>query len=124
MVKSLPYSADTVFPLCCIRWRSVAETEVGANPELVKAKQTVKELRAELTSVEENLTQAEARAIAAEQRFAVAGDLVAGLFAEEKRQRILAAAERWPELPAASVAIVAGASPSYASEVLKSRDGR
>jgi hypothetical protein len=39
----------------------------------------------------------------AEQRFAAAGDLFARLFAEEKRQRILAASERWPELVAASI---------------------
>ena len=89
---------------------NTAETEVGANSELTKAKQTIKELRSELQ--------------AAEQRFAAAGDLVARLFAEEKRQRILAAAERWPQLPPTSVAIIASASPGYVSEVLKSRDGR
>ncbi len=69
------------------------------------------------------ITDAESRAIAAEQRFAAAGDLFARLFAEEKRQRILAASERWLELPAASVAIVASASQGYVSEVLKERDG-
>jgi hypothetical protein len=62
--------------------------------------------------------------MAVEQRLAAAGDMVARLFAEEKRQRILAAAERWPELPAALVAVVAGASPGYASEVLRSSEGR
>ena len=67
---------------------------------------------------------AESRAITAEQRFAAAGDLFARLFAEEKRQRILAASERWPELPAASIAIIAGASPGYVSEVLNDGDGR
>jgi hypothetical protein len=47
-----------------------------------------------------------------------------GLFAEGKRQRILAAADRWPQLPASSIAVVASASPSYVSDVLKSRDYR
>ena len=103
---------------------NTAETETQANPELTRAKQTIKGLRSELQAAEGHLANTEARANAAEQRFAAAGDLVARLFAEEKRQRILAAAERWPQLPASSVAIVAGASPSYASEVLKSRDGR
>jgi hypothetical protein len=103
---------------------NTAETEVGANPELVKAKQNIKELRSDLQAAEGHLANAEARANAAEQRFAAAEDLVVQLFAQEKRQRILAAAERWPELPASSVAIVAGASPAYASKVLKSRDGR
>jgi hypothetical protein len=99
-----------------------AETESAPNPELIRAKQTITELQAELTGAEVRVADAEARAIAAEERFATAGDLIACLFAEEKRQRILAAAERWPELPAASVAIVAGASPGYVSEVLKTRE--
>jgi hypothetical protein len=101
-----------------------ANTEAASNPELTKAKETIKELRAKLDMAEAHITDTETRAIAAEQRFAAAGDLFARLFAEEKRQRILAAAERWPELPAASVAIVAGASQGYVSEVLKDRDGR
>jgi hypothetical protein len=103
---------------------NTAETEVGANPELTKAKLTIRELRSDLKVAEERVANTEARANAAEQRFAAAGDLVARLFAEEKRQRILAAAERWPELPASSVAIVAGASASYVTEVLRSSDGR
>ena len=71
-----------------------------------------------------NTVTAEARANAAEQRFTAAGDLFGRLFADEKRQRILAAAERWPELPASSVAIIASSSPGYVSEVLKGMDGR
>ena len=103
---------------------NTAETEVGTNSELTQAKQTIKQLRSEVAALGDHLSQAEARANASEQRFAAAGDLVARLFAEEKRQRILAAAERWPQLPASSVAIVAGASASYVTEVLRGRDGR
>ena len=40
------------------------------------------------------------------------------LFAQEKSRRILAIVQRWPRLPAASVAVLAEASPSYVSEVL------
>ena len=101
-----------------------ADAEVASNPELTRAKQTIKELQTALHTAEARISDTEARAIAAEQRFAAAGDLSARLFAEEKRQRILVAAERWPELPAASVAIIAGASPGYVSEVLKLSDGR
>jgi hypothetical protein len=101
-----------------------AEAEAEANPELTKAKQTIKELQVVLDAAEMRIADAESRAIAAEQRFAAAGDLFARLIAEEKRQRILAASERWPELPAASIAIIAGASPGYVSEVLKLSDGR
>ncbi|MBN1316696.1 MAG: hypothetical protein JXA42_14555 [Anaerolineales bacterium] len=100
------------------------EIEAQANPELTKSKQTIKQLQAELATIEEHLTQAEAKANTAEQRFAAAGDLFARLFAEEKRQRILAAVEKWPQLPASSVAIIASASPGYVSEVLKGKDGR
>ncbi len=129
-VPALLYSLafGGILPLVSLMFaRILANTvddEAGANPELTKAKQTVKELRAELLSAEGQLVDSKARAIAAEQRFAAAGDLVVRLFAEEKRQRILAAAERWPELPAASVAIIAGASPGYVSEVLGSSDCR
>jgi hypothetical protein len=101
-----------------------AATEAALSPELTKTKRTIKELRAELDEAEMQITDVEARAIAAEERFAAAGDLFARLFAEEKRQRIPAAAERWPELPAASIAVVASASPGYVSEVLKDKDGR
>jgi hypothetical protein len=77
---------------------NTADTEVQANPDVVKAKQAIKELRSELQAAEGQFANAEARANAAEQRFTAAGDLVVQLFAEEKRQRILAAAERWPHL--------------------------
>jgi hypothetical protein len=103
---------------------NTAEAEAEVNPGLTKSKQTIKELWSELKAVKDHLANAEARANAAEQRFAVAGDLVARLFAEEKRQRILAATEHWPELPASSIAIITSASPGYVSEVLKGENGR
>jgi hypothetical protein len=37
----------------------------------------------------------------------------------DKRERILAAHRLWPRLPGAALAIIADASPSYVSEVLK-----
>lgn len=91
---------------------NVAETEAIPNEELETAKATIRELRSDLKATEQ-------RAQAAEQRFAAIGDLAAALFGDEKRQRILAAYNRWPELPAATIATIAGASPSYTSEVLK-----
>ena len=47
----------------------------------------------------------------AEQRFAESGDPFARCFSEEKRQRILAEDENWSQLLAASIAVIAGASP-------------
>jgi hypothetical protein len=100
------------------------EIESGSNPELSLAKQTIKRLKEELQTAEERTSIAETKAIGAVQRFDAAGDLFARLFAEEKRQRILAAAERWPQLPASSIAVISEASPSYVSEVLKNSNGQ
>jgi hypothetical protein len=100
------------------------EIESVPNLELSQAKQTTKRLKEELQAAEEVASVAETRAIDAERRFSAAGDLVVRLFAQEKRQRILAAAERWPQLPASSIAVISEASPSYVSEVLKSINGQ
>jgi len=105
------------------------DTEEEANQDLIEAKQTIKELRQQLREAETARTSAEEQAkedriiaeqkiYKAEQRFAAIGELVARLFAEEKKQRILAARTQWPQLPAASIAIIAESSPSYVSEVL------
>ena len=105
------------------------ESEGETNQDLLEAKAAVKELRKQLKESEEARSgaeekiriieqEAEADRRAAEHRFDAISELVARLFAEEKRQRILAARERWPELPAASIAIIAESSPSYVSEVL------
>jgi len=91
------------------------ETEEEANQDLQEAKQTIKDLRKQLRETEDARTLAE-------ERFGAIGDLAARLFAEEKRQRILAARERWPQLPAGTIAIIAESSPSYVSEVL-AKDG-
>ena len=96
----------------------------SANPELNRAKQTIRELRSELEATRAHIIEVESQAALAEQRFVAGGDLFARLFAEEKRQRNLAAAERWPELPAASIAIIVSASLGYVSEVLEDSHGR
>jgi hypothetical protein len=124
LLYSLTFGA--ILPLVSLLFARIlgdtAAAEATADPELIRAKQTIMELRGELDAAEARIADTEARATMAEQRFAAAGDLISRLFAEEKRQRILAAAERWPELPAASIAIIASASPGYVSEVLKSGD--
>jgi hypothetical protein len=68
-----------------------------ANSELTRAKQTIEVLWAGLDEAGMQITDVEASTIAAEQRFAATGDLIAWLFVEEKRQRTPAASERWPE---------------------------
>jgi hypothetical protein len=125
LLYSLTFGA--ILPLVSLLFARIlgdtADTEAASNPELTKAKQTIKKLQAGLDATEARISDAETRAVAAEQRIAAAGDLFARLFAEEKRQRILAASERWPELPATSIAIIASASPGYVSEVLNRKGG-
>jgi hypothetical protein len=126
LVYSLAFGG--ILPLVSLLFaRILADTtddRTETNNELMQSKLIIRQLRGELKIAEDEVARAEAKAIEFEQRFAAAGDLMARLFAEEKRQRIEAAAEHWPQLPAASIAIISGASPSYVSEVLKSPNER
>lgn len=115
---------------------NVSESEDVPNPELDEAKKAFAEFRRATKENENQLRlliaewqdktklaeqrakEAEHFAHDAETRFAAAGELFARLFAEEKRQRILAARQMWPELPLSSVAIIAQTSPGYVSDVL------
>jgi hypothetical protein len=89
------------------------DTEEETNQDLVEAKQTIKELRKQLKNTEDARTLAE-------ERFGAMGDLVHYLFAEEKRLRILAIKQLWPQLPGKTIANMTEASQSYVSEVLTS----
>lgn len=97
---------------------NVVESEQDADPELVRVRSEMADVRRQLRDSEQQRRLAEQHAAQAEQRFDAAGELFARLFSDEKRQRILAARASWPELPAASIAIIAAASASYVSEVL------
>lgn len=74
-----------------------------------------KQFRAEPAAVEEQRSQAEARANKAEERLTAAIALFTRLFAEEKRRRILAAAIQWSEQQSAFAAI--SARPSLAKSL-------
>ena len=93
-----------------------AESEAEADPELERAKTSERELRRELQIVRKQLEDAE-------QRTNAFGDLMARLFAAEKRQRVLAVRERWPKLAAGAIAVIAETSPSYVSEILSEVEG-
>jgi hypothetical protein len=79
--------------------------------ELDLANKTIRDLRTKLHDVE-------GRALDAEGRFEAAGDLFAELMRKNKRDRIIELAERFPELPGRSIAIITESSPSYVSEVI------
>lgn len=98
------------------------EVEKEANPEFEEAKQAIQELKAKLRTTEDRAKTAELQAKEAEDRFQAAGDIFVRLMAERKRDRVLAAMERWPQLPASAVAIITETSPSYVSEVKNSNE--
>jgi hypothetical protein len=105
-----------ILPLCSLLFArvlsNVVETDSDRDRELAAALSTVREHK-------RSVSEANARADQAEQRFAAAGDLMVALVGGDKRARILAVRRQWPELPVRSVAYVAESSPSYVSEVLK-----
>lgn len=95
------------------------EMEEEANPALEAANETIKELRGQLRAAEQRANDAESRAQAGEAKLASS----AQLFADDKRERILAIRQRWPGLPQSSIAIISGASTAYVSEIVRSNDG-
>lgn len=93
-------------------------TEGQANPDLDRAKEAVRKLEEQLRHTEEERRYAEQRANEAELRFAAAGDLFVKLMDGPKKERVLLAANRWPQLPNSAIAIITETSPSYVSEIL------
>lgn len=98
--------------------------EVEVNPELQKTKEALRELGKKIQQLDAERMAANHRANIAEQqanesevRFQAAGDIFVRLMAESKRDRILAAVERWPQLPGSAIAIITETSPSFVSEV-------
>ncbi|MCK6625577.1 MAG: hypothetical protein L6R45_10425 [Anaerolineae bacterium] len=117
------------------------QTEGEPNPELEKAKEAIRDLKGQLRqaeeqakeslrklqvqlhSTEERANTAEQRAAESEARFRAAGDIFVKLMEGPKRDRVLAAMERWPQLSASAVAIITETSPSYVSEVKNGTNG-
>lgn len=96
----------------------VSSRDVEVDSETEKVKAELREVKRELRAAQQEATDAQRRADEADTRFKAAGDILVLLAAESKKQRILAARERWPELPPASIAIITETSPSYVSRVL------
>lgn len=122
-----------ILPITSLLFAWVLSNEVHTDdqedPAMVEAKKIIGELRRQLRESEARISEtevlvkeAEQRARDAETRFVAIGDLVARLFSENKRERILAVRSQWPQLPIQAVAMIAAASQSYVSEVLKESD--
>jgi len=104
---------------------NVVESEGEEDPMIAELRKVIAELRSKLQLAEQVVRSAQAeanesklRAMAAEERLNGAAEFAARLFAEDKRQRILAAREQWPGLASSVIAVIASASPAYVSEVL------
>jgi hypothetical protein len=104
LLYSLAFGA--ILPFC-----SLLFARILANVENVETDDEVRDLRRRLNAAERQASQAEDAA-----RFLLQ------LTAEDKAQRILAAAQHWPELHQAGIAVVTGTSPSYVSQVLTRKE--
>lgn len=111
-----------ILPLCSLLFAHVLakeqESEKQESEALTKANDRIKSLKDELAEMKHQVTVAEVARNEAEQRFAAAGEIFVRLMAEDKRERILAAYQLWPELPQRHIAYIAGASDGYVSEVI------
>jgi hypothetical protein len=97
-----------ILPFCSLLFARILADVQDSEQEQDESQAVIRQLRT-------SLHQAERRAIAAEQ----GARLLLDLTAEDKARRILTARERWPELPNAALAVIADASTSYVSEVLR-----
>ena len=102
-----------ILPACSLLFArilaDVKDNEAEVNAEAVELKRANAELRRELKATNERLLRAED-----------AARLLLELTAEDKARRILAASNQWPNLSQIALAQIAGASPSYVSQVLNS----
>ena len=98
---------------------NVVETEADDEQALRQAKETIADLRRQLRESEAKTKAAEEAREQTEARYVSEGEPLMKIVSADKRERILAAHRLWPRLSGASLAVIADASPSYVSEVLK-----
>jgi hypothetical protein len=103
----------------------VSYTFANVLSNVVEADETedpaVGELRTANVTLRKALHEAEAQRKQAEARLGAMGDVFVKLASADKRERILAVAERWPALSGNAIAALCESSPAYVSEVLASR---
>ena len=93
---------------------NAVESDDTEDPALADLRSANAALRKSLHDAEQQRRQAEAR-------LGAMGDVFVKLASADKRERILAVAERWPALSGAAIAALCESSPAYVSEVLSSR---
>lgn len=90
---------------------TVVETESDEDPEVIKLKESNKDLQKQLRESEHQRKLADAR-------FDALGDVFVKMSSNDKRVRILAVYERWPKMPQAAIALLCDSSAAHVSEVL------
>lgn len=109
------FAFGAVLPIVSFTFASVlsnmVDTETDEDPALLELRQTNTTLRKQLHDSENGRKQAEAR-------FEAMGDVFIKLASADKRERILAAAEKWPTMTGSAIALICDSSPAYVSEVM------
>jgi hypothetical protein len=90
----------------------MAESEAETDPALTEANNALREVRLQLRESER------ARKIA-EDRLNTVLDIAKMFAGDNKKERIVAISQRWPNLPNVAVAVLSESSPTHVSEVLK-----
>lgn len=112
------FSFGAVLPVVSYTFASVlsnvSEADTDEDPAMVELRNTIAALR-------KNLHESETLRKQAEARFSAMGDIFIKLASNDKRERILAAAERWPSMTGAAIALLCDSSAAYVSEVLNQK---
>jgi hypothetical protein len=90
---------------------NVVETDSDEDPAVAELRGANAALRKQLHESDNLRKQAEAR-------FDAMGDIFIKLASNDKRERILAAADRWPTMTGSAIALLCDSSAAYVSEVL------
>lgn len=91
-----------------------SESELRAKAEAQRAKAATQAAQAEAEQLRRQLKQAQAKAAAIESEI----EIFRRLFADEKKDQIVAARQIWPDATGAAIASITDSSPSYVSDVL------
>ena len=88
------FAFGAILPVSSLVFAWVLSTEDKSE---IKDSDDLKAAKLEVTNIRRQLRTAEKRAETAELRYGAAGDILVKLVADEKKQRILAAKQLWPE---------------------------
>lgn len=111
------FAFGAVLPIVSYTFANVLSNAVDADTDEDPA---LAELRGANAALRKQLHEADQARQQAEARFDTLGDVFVKIAKGEKRDRIMAAREKWPAMPGSAIALLCDSSPAYVSEVLKS----